>query len=307
MDTAISQAKSRLILVLLAFSCCVTVAQADSKLGPNASQARKALTRIKGLEIKSSGVRVKSVTAGSASGTEVSADVRLVFKFQTDANGRWRVGEVRSAQDRWESIELIGQALNASADTGDCTAPDPPLKGKLAVNPSVRRARCLLGSLFDIDVPSDALRIQEVDPMPIPMASQPSATVVAWVRINARMTNGQGGWQVTEMRTGNLDWVKLESLVASLNVQKQKRAQEELSLIAGALEKFRSERGFYVVADKEAVAIDYLSPRYLQQVIRVDPWHQPYQYLGQRDRFTLRSSGPDGKADTPDDILVNNK
>ena len=55
------------------------------------------------------------------------------------------------------------------------------------------------------------------------------------------------------------------------------------------------------------MAIDYLTPRYLVQVIRVDPWHQPYKYLGERDHFTLRSTGPDGKADTPDDILVVSK
>jgi hypothetical protein len=307
MDTAINRAKSRLTFVLVIFVGCFAVARADSKSGPNASQARKALTRIEGLEFKSSAIRVKSVTASSASGADVAADIRLVFRFQADADGRWRVAEVRTGQDRWESLDLIGQALNASANTSDCTAPDPPFKGKLAVNPSVRRARCLLGSLFGIAVPSDALRIQEVDPMPIPMASQPSATVVALVRVDARMTNGQGGWAVTEVRTGNRDWVRLDSLVASLNEQKQKRAQEELNLIASALEKFRIERGFYVVADKQAVAIDTLSPRYLLRVIRVDPWHQPYQYLGERDRFQLRSSGPDGKVDTSDDILVNNK
>ncbi len=296
-----------LFLVLVASLCCfVIVVRADSAKGLSASQARKALTRIKQLELKSSAVRVKSVTATSASTADVATDLRLVFKFQSDANGRWSVAEIRSGQDRWESIDLVAEALHAHI-VGDCNAPDPPLKGKLAVDPSVRRARCLLGSLFGIDVPSDAVRIQEVDPMPVPLASQPSAIVVAWVRVDARLTNAQGGWEVTEIRTGNRDWVRIDSVVAALDDQKRRRAREELDLIATALEKFRSERGFYVVADKQAVAIDYLSPRYLQRVIRVDPWHQPYGYLGERERFTLRSSGPDGKADTPDDILVSSK
>jgi len=298
---------SELFLVLVASLCClVVVARADSAKGPSASQARKALTRIKPLELKSSAVRVKSVTSTSASTADVATDIRLVFKFQTDSDGRWRVAEVRSGQDRWESLDLIAEALHANI-AADCTAPDPPLKGKLAVDPSVRRARCLLGSLFGIDVPSDSVRIQEVDPMPVPLASQPSATVVAWIRVDARLTNAQGGWEVTEIRTGNRDWVRLDSVVAALDDQKRRRAREELDLIATALEKFRSERGFYVVADKQAVAIDYLSPRYLQRVIRVDPWQQPYGYLGERDRFTLRSSGPDGKANTPDDILVSSR
>jgi hypothetical protein len=77
-----------------------------------------------------------------------------------------------------------------------------------------------------------------------------------------------------------------------------------MELIAKALEKFHRERGFYVISDSQAVAIDHLSPRYLAYVIRLDPWHQPYKYQGERDRFTLSSAGPDGKPDTPDDIQV---
>jgi hypothetical protein len=75
-------------------------------------------------------------------------------------------------------------------------------------------------------------------------------------------------------------------------------------MISRALEKFRKDRGFYVVSDSEAVAVDHLSPRYLSRVIRVDPWSQPYEYVGERDRFTLRSRGPDGKANTPDDLTI---
>jgi hypothetical protein len=52
------------------------------------------------------------------------------------------------------------------------------------------------------------------------------------------------------------------------------------------------------------VLIDHLSPKYLIRVIRVDPWHRPYQYDGQQDHYSLRSLGPDGKPNTPDDIVV---
>ena len=140
--------------------------------------------------------------------------------------------------------------------------------------------------------------------MPIPLASQPSATVVAWLRVEARLTNDKGGWRAMELRTGNRDWVKLEPLISAVNEQKRKQARSELELIAGALEKFRKDRGFYVVSDKQSVAIDFLSPRYLARVIRVDPWNQPYKYLGERDHFTIRSTGPDRQADTPDDIFL---
>ena len=285
--------------VLLVFTA------ADARADLSVAQARKAITRIPGFELKSGAVRVRSVSASSASAADVLAEIQTVFKFETDKEGKWRVAEIRTGQERWEDIDLIASALGTQAAKGDCTAPDPRVRGKVAVDPSVKRARCLLGSLLGIEIPSDAIRIQEVDPMPIPLASQPSATVVAWVRVEARLTSDKSGWHIAELRTGNRDWVSLEPLVAAVNKQKQKQARAELDLIAKALEKFRNDRGFYVVSDKQSVAIDFLSPHYLARVIRLDPWHQPYKYLGERDHFTLRSTGPDGKADTPDDILVN--
>jgi hypothetical protein len=283
--------------------CAILLTGTDARADLSASQARKAITRIAGSELKSSDVRVKSISA-SGSAADVSADIKTVFKLETDKEGRWRVAEVRTGQDRWESVDLIAAGLGTQVVGGDCNAPDPRVRGKVAVDPSVKRARCLLGHLLGVEIPSDAIRIQEVNPMPIPMASQPSATIVAWLRVDTRFGRDKTGWHVTELRTGNRDWVKLEPFLAALNEQKQKLAHSELELIAGALEKFRRDRGFYVVSDKQSVAIDFLSPRYLGRVIRVDPWNQPYKYLGERDHFTLRSTGPDRKADTPDDILL---
>lgn len=297
--------KIRTVLLFPVLACCVVVLTgADARADLSASQARKVITRIAGFELKRSAVRVKSVSATSASAAEVTAEIQTVFKFETDKEGRWRVAEIRTGQERWEDIDLIASALGTQVAKGVCTAPDPRLQGKLATDPSVKRARCLLGSLLGIEIPSDAIRIQEVNPLPISLASQDSATVVAWVRVDARLANDKGGWHVAELRTGNRDWVKLEPLVAGVNEQKRKLAWVELNLIANALEMFRKDRGFYVVSDKQSIAIDFLSPRYLARVIRVDPWHQPYKYLGERDHFTLRSSGPDGKPDTPDDILL---
>jgi hypothetical protein len=295
----------RTILISQLLVCSVIVLTGtEARADLSANQARKAITRIAGFELKSSEVRVKSLSASSASAAEVSADIKTVFKLETDKEGKWRVAEIRTGQDRWESIDLIAAGLGTQVSRGDCNAQDPRVRGKVPIDPSVKRARCLVGHLFGVEIPSDAIRIQEVNPMPIPLASQPSATVVAWLRLDARLASDKSGWRVTELRTGNRDWVKLEPFLSALNQQKQKLAHSELELIAGALEKFRRDRGFYVVSDKQSVAIDFLSPRYLGRVIRVDPWNQPYKYLGERDHFTLRSTGPDRKADTPDDILL---
>jgi hypothetical protein len=293
----------RKTLLLLVSTCgVVAFTGANARADLSSSQARKALTRIPGFELKNSAVRVKSISASSTSGAEVSADIKSVFKFETDKQGRWRVAEVRTGQDRWEDIDTFAAALRTQVARADCNAPDPFVRGRLPVDPSVKRARCLLASLLGVNLPSDAVRIQEVDPMPIPFASQPSATVVAWVKVNARLVSDKSGWRVTELRTGNRDWVVLDPIVAAVNDEKQKQARAELALMAKALEAFRRDRGTFIVSDSQGVAIDFLSPRYLARVIRLDPWHQPYKYQGERDHFTLRSTGPDGKDKTPDDI-----
>lgn len=283
--------------------CAYTFGALTVRANLTAKQARKALTRMAGFELKSSSVRVKSVSPGNAGEAEVSAEIKTTFKFAQDQQGRWRVAEIRTGQDHWEEIEPIANALGTQVATDGCVAPDPPARGSMAIDPSAKRARCLLGSLLGVETPSDAVRIQEIGPMSVPL-SQAVATVVAWVKVGARLINGKTGWRVSELRTGTRDWVKLEPLVAALDEEKRKKARAEMESIAQALEKYRKDRGFYVVSDSQAVAIDHLSPRYLAQVIRVDPWHQPYKYLGDRDRFLLRSAGPDGKPDTSDDIQL---
>jgi len=289
-------------LLLLLACCVVALAAADARAELSPKQARKAITRMPGFELTSSAVRVKAITTGPP--TEVTADIRNVFKFEQDERGRWRITEIRTAQDRWESVNNIAAVARANLATDDCNAPDPPLKGSAALDPSVKRARCLVGVLTGIDVPSDAVRIQEVDPMSVPLASRASAVVVVWIRVTARLVNEGKGWQVSELRAGNRDWVKLQPLVDALNEKKRSQARSEMETMAQALERFRRERGFYVVSDSQAVLIDHLNPRYLSKIIRVDPWNHPYKYDGERDHFALHSLGPDGKDQTSDDIQL---
>lgn len=289
------------LLPLVIFSVIV-VWTVDARAELSSSQARKALTRMAGFELTSGAVRVKAITAGTP--PEVTADIRNVFKFEQDERGHWRIAEIRTGQDRWEPVDIIAGGANATLATDSCNAADPPFRGSAALDPSVKRARCLVGVLTGIDVPSDAVRIQEINPMPLPLASRASAVVVAWIRVTARLVNEGKGWQVSELRTGNHDWIRLQPLVDALNEKKAAQARSEIATMADALKRYRQERGYYVVADNQGVLIDHLSPRYLPKIIRLDPWNHPYKYDGQRERFTIRSAGPDGKDQTADDIQL---
>lgn len=269
----------------------------------NRSQARKALRRAAGFELTGGAVRVRSVTDNN-----IAASVRTVFKFQKNVQGNWQIAEIRTGQDRWERVINIARAMGIDPDsvTGgeDCNTPDPPRHDSMATDPSAKRARCLLGRLFGITVPSDAVRIQEISTLAVPGVSEPSAVVTAWLYVDARASRDKSAWRITELRTGNRNWINVDTVVAALNQQKAIQARSELDAMAKALEEFRRDRGYYVVSDSQAALIDHISPKYLLPVLRLDPWNQPYLYDGSRDQYVLASPGPDRKAKTADDISV---
>ena len=161
---------------------------------------------------------------------------------------------------------------------------------------SPKEARKLIARMAGINLPSDAVRVKSVSSL------GNSAVVVAQVETAFRFVNDNDKWRVAEIRTGDRNWEDVDSLVRALNTEKTSRVRAELETIATALEAFKRERGSYVESTSEAQLIDLLSPHYLTRVIRVDAWHQPYEYEGSRNSYVLRSSGPDRKPNTPDDI-----
>src|SRR6266850_1585674 len=164
---------------------------------------------------------------------------------------------------------------------------------------SPKEARKLIARMAGIQLPSDAVRVKDIS------TSGNSAVVTAQVETAFRLVkDDKGKWRIAEIRTGDRRWEDLDTLMRALNVEKTARARAELESIAAALESFRRERGFYLESKSEAALIDNLNPHYLARVIRVDPWHQPYEYEGSRSSFVLRSSGPDGKSGTSDDVTV---
>lgn len=170
--------------------------------------------------------------------------------------------------------------------------------GQAADDLSPNQARKIIANMAGIKLPSDAVRVREVSSL------GSSALVVAQVETAFRFVKGgDGKWRVAEIRTGDNRWEDVDMLVRAVNVEKTERARAELETLATALEAFRRERGFYVVAKGESVLVDHLNPRYLARVIRLDPWHKPYFYEGTQSSFILRSDGADGKENTPDDVV----
>ena len=162
-----------------------------------------------------------------------------------------------------------------------------------------KEARKVIARLAGIDLPSDAVRVKSIS------SFGDAYVVVAQVETAFRVVKGDNDkWRVAEIRTGDRRWEDVDMLVRALDAEKTSRVRAELETIVTALESYRREHGAYVEAKTEAALIDHLNPRYLARIIRVDPWHTPYEYEGTRTNFVLRSAGPDGKSNTADDLTV---
>jgi hypothetical protein len=129
------------------------------------------------------------------------------------------------------------------------------------------------------------------------------ATVDAAFRLEQ---DKQGNWKAVEVRTGDRRWESLDLIDAAIRKEKILRTTADLRTIATALEAYRRAKGGYVAAESNEKLIDDLSPHYLLQIIRLDAWSREFEYKGTATTYRLASAGPDGKANTGDEIVIEN-
>ena len=115
-----------------------------------------------------------------------------------------------------------------------------------------------------------------------------------------------GKWQAVEVRTGDRRWESIELIQTAVRKEKALRTGAELRTIATALAAFRRTNGSYVRADTCAALMDNLAPQYVASIIRLDAWSREFDYKGTAEGYRLASLGPDGKAGTDDDIVLEN-
>ena len=286
--------------LLLVFLWAVTPATVRADL--SSKDARKAIQTMLGASLPSSAVHLDRVTTSAEGTAEASAEVQAVFRAK-QVDGRWRLSELRTGQDTWEQLELVAQAVGNALPQGSCDAPSQFVHRTSDTELNVKRARCLVAELLGVTLPSDQVRIKDISLLELPFGSESSALIETLVQVEFRFARAERGWQVSEFKSGNREWTRIDTLATALNEVKRAAAASDLNTMASALNDFRRARGSFVVTDKQSVLIDHLNPQYLKRVIRLDPWHRPYQYEGEQDHFSLRSLGADGKP-SADDITI---
>jgi hypothetical protein len=285
------------------------VADAAAEKAIKKDDARKLIAAVSILELNKEAVTIKEISPPGAVAT-VLASVKLGFRFVRDEAGGWRVADVRTGDRLWESFELLGRALgseNISPVRAELDALAAELDA-LAKAKALAKTKDKTANEAESakELKRGALLVKNPAAALAPLGS--SAVVEVEVETSVDFVrDARNRWQVARVRFGTGGGRSFEAFDAferALNTEKLARARAELETLAAALESYRRARGFYVVAESASELTDQLNPRYTAAFIRFDPWHRPYEYEGTRERFTLRSLGADGKANTPDDVTV---
>jgi hypothetical protein len=334
----------RLILLLpfafLLLPSAPAHAQKRPKPALSAKEARRAVAAAPRFALSTGAVKVKSVSPAGTSPVVVEADVRLAFRFERVEDERvpqtggvfkvkrWRAVEFRTGDRSWEEFDL----LSSTAFAPRLEAARGALE-ELVTEFEARQSKVGAGwNVTALDVEAEAgeaaakkgekkKRGEEKKdkekkasvepltrgPLTIKQLSLMGSSAVAEVVVAATFgleRDARGRWRVAEVSAGGESSGDLEELWRAADARKTRRVSAEFAALAEALEAFRRERGFYVVARDSVVLFDHLSPRYAKRVVRLDPWHNPYRYVGTADSYTLGSDGPDGKTGTADDLTV---
>ncbi len=165
---------------------------------------------------------------------------------------------------------------------------------------STGEARKLIARAGGVNLKTEDVHIRRIDISP----GGQSAIVEALVQLAFRFTRRDGAWQVSEIRTGDRQWDDMEMIRAALDAKKAQRTREDLSVVAAAVAKYQRSRGSLPAARDFPALIDALLPDYLPRIIREDGWDRPLILEAKSGRFKLSSLGPDGRAGTEDDIVI---
>jgi len=167
---------------------------------------------------------------------------------------------------------------------------------------SVSKARELLQHIGGGNLDKDQVRIKDINPS----LTGSDVIVEAQIETAFRITRDNGDWRVSEIRLGDRQWESFELVEEAIRREKVRRTTIMLKEFADGLTAYQHERGRFVETEDMEELLDHLSPRYLATPYRFDLWGKELKYRGKANKYRLVSSGPDRKAGTKDDLIVEN-
>ena len=130
---------------------------------------------------------------------------------------------------------------------------------------------------------------------------------VAEVRITTavRLVKKDGTWVIEEFRIGDRRWERAEHILAVINEKRTETTLQQMDLITEGIRRYTALNHQIPQVSSFEDLMDLLSPQFQDRVVRIDAWSNPFSYqtIG-TDKYDLKSAGPDGNLETPDDLVV---
>jgi hypothetical protein len=156
-----------------------------------------------------------------------------------------------------------------------------------------------------VEIPQASLEKEDVQVLKITRIGGSEAIAETRLKTAFRIEKVKDEWIVREVRIGNGQWEKIGNLTAALEAVKIDETRQMLERIAGAIRKYRESTGTQPVFKDYITLSDQLSPKFLTPLIRLDSWRNPFwAERTETDAIVLRSTGPDSKFGTADDIRM---
>jgi hypothetical protein len=129
------------------------------------------------------------------------------------------------------------------------------------------------------------------------------AVIETRVRTAFKLERKNGKWEVREIRVGNHQWEKVDNLVKALEAAKSEETRQLMSNLMQSIAKYREAKGTLPQTGDFVALTDVLAPEYLNPLIRLDAWRNPFTAFRPGESMVkLVSAGPDGRPGTADDI-----
>lgn len=161
-------------------------------------------------------------------------------------------------------------------------------------------ARRVLVNLPGINLPKDNVYVEGVTQL-----DGQHAVAEASLKTGFKLEKSGDQWIVSEIRLDRGRWVRIDEIYERLLENQIKRTHQEMNLVALGLERFRLYNAGYPGARDLMQLMEQIYPKYISKMVVDDAWANPLVYrLEGPTRYTITSTGPDGKLGTKDDIVM---
>lgn len=125
------------------------------------------------------------------------------------------------------------------------------------------------------------------------------------IKTAVKMRKQGNEWVLDEVSLGGGRWEKVDRILRAVNQDRSDETLRQMEAVRGGIDRYRAREGEVPQVRNFVALIDVLAPRDLATVIRIDSWGNQFFYRAfDADSYEIRSTGPDARVYTDDDLVL---